>query len=994
LASKKQKTKNTSRFCRIEAGLREELNDPAAAALLHELKTLGLRPPERIRTCRLYWLEGNFQRAAAGRLARELFSDPVVERAAINEPLYAERGAHVIEVVRKPGVMDPAVESIRKALADRGLSAGHIATGRKYLFFYPRSANSAGKELLSAARKALANECIEEIWLDKPAPVHAVAGKAEFKLVRVPLAGKKDKELLEISRKGCLSLTLEEMRTIQAHYQTLGRDPTNIEMETLAQTWSEHCGHKTMRGAVDFTGPDGAKHYASLLKETVFRATQTINHPRCLSVFKDNAGVIAFDDKLALTFKVETHNHPSALEPYGGAGTGIGGVIRDTMGTGLGAKPIASTDIFCFGPPETPFSALPAGVLHPRRVMSGVVAGVRDYGNRMGIPTVNGAVHFDPRYVGNPLVFCGSLGLLPKDKLNKRARPGDLVVVLGGKTGRDGIHGATFSSIELCEDSEMLSSGAVQIGNAIEEKKVLDVLLQARDRGLYTCVTDCGAGGLSSAAGEMSEELGATIELDKVPLKYAGLTYTEIWISEAQERMVVSVPPEKWPELAKLCAAEGVEATALGVFGAAKDGQAALVLKYNGTVVGEIRMKFLHEGVPAVRRKAVWRPAKAEKRAAVSEDTAISGDTIPIAAQSGHVPGNFGSILRAILAHPTVASKQWIIRQYDHEVQARTALKPLAGIKDDGPADGAVLTPVLGQTRGAAAACGLCPQFTERDPREMARLAVDECIRNLVAVGADPENIFILDNFAWGNTSKPDQLGSLVLACEGAAEAAIAYGTPFISGKDSLNNEYSVGGKSIAIPGTLLISGLGLVADIRACVTPDLKQPGAALFMAGLTRNELGASHFNLLSGLSAQAGEMPRVDLKLAPKLHRAMHQAITRGLARSCHDLSEGGLAVAAAEMAFAGGLGARIEKGKLPAEEALPPQALLFSESPSRYLIEAAEGKEGELAALFAGLPLARVGEVLAKPALQCYGPKGELLLDEPVEKLKEAWLSCGH
>ena len=324
-------------------------------------------------------------------------------------------------------------------------------------------------------------------------------------MLQVPLIGKEDTELLETSRRGSLALSLEEMKAIQQYFQENGRNPTDIELETIAQTWSEHCRHKTMRGAVSYTGPEGTRHYASLLKETIVRATESIGHRACLSVFKDNAGVVAFDEHWALTFKVETHNHPSAIEPYGGAGTGIGGVIRDTMGTGLGAKPIANTDVFCFGMPEIRHEHLPAGSPHPRRVMAGVVAGVRDYGNRMGIPTVNGAVHFDPRYVGNPLVYAGSIGLIPRDKINKRAHSGDLIVVLGGRTGRDGIHGATFSSLELSENSEMVSSGAVQIGNAIEQKKVLDVLLKARDMELFTCLTDCGAGGLSSAVGEMGE---------------------------------------------------------------------------------------------------------------------------------------------------------------------------------------------------------------------------------------------------------------------------------------------------------------------------------------------------------------------------------------------------------------------------------------------------------------------------------------------------------
>jgi phosphoribosylformylglycinamidine synthase len=978
---------------RVEVGLREELPDPAAEGLLAQFRTLGLPPPEKARTVRLFWVEGRFGRPAAEALARELFSDPVVEKSAVNAPVYGagERKARCVEVVRKPGVMDPVVGSIRKALADRGLTASHIGTGRKFLFY----GAVADDTLRLAGRRILANESIEEVHLDREAPVHRISGQTPFKLRHVPLAGKSDAELLAVSARGCLSLSVAEMRQIEAHFAKLHRDPTDVELETIAQTWSEHCRHKTLRGIVNFAGPDGRKRYGNLLKETIVRATETIQHPACLSVFKDNAGVVAFDEKWALTFKVETHNHPSALEPYGGAGTGIGGVIRDTLGTGLGAKPIANTDVFCFGMPDEPFEKLPPGTLHPRRVMSGVVSGVRDYGNRMGIPTVNGAVHFDPRYVGNPLVYCGSLGLIPRAKIRKRARPGDLVVVIGGRTGRDGIHGATFSSIELTSESETVSSGAVQIGNAIEEKKVLDVLLQARDAKLYTCVTDCGAGGLSSAVGEMGEETGAAVDLEKVPLKYAGLSYTEVWISEAQERMVLAVPPKSWKALAKLCKDEDVEATVIGKY--AKDKM--LRLRYRGKAVGELAMKFLHGGLPEVERQAVW-PPKMCATVGLSRMCATAGlpssAALHLAGERGGANGSAGALLKKILAHPTVASKHWVVRQYDHEVQGRTVVKPLVGRRDDGPGDAAVLAPVLGSTKGVAVSNGLCPQFTELDPREMARLAVDEALRNAVAVGGDPEQTFILDNFAWGNTNKPEQLGSLVLCCEGATEAAIAYGTPFISGKDSLNNEYSVDGKAIAIPGTLLISAMAIVPDVRQCVTMDLKAAGDWLYLVGETRNELGGSHLNLVTGAPVRRGQVPRVDLARAKRTYAALHAAIRAGLVRACHDLSEGGLAVAAAEMCLAGGLGVQARLDRVPAAEGEPlaPEAKLFSESPSRFLVEVATGKHAEFEARMAGVLCACIGFVTAEPLLTLDPAtsgegREELLVRESVADLKKAW-----
>ncbi|MCW8131548.1 MAG: phosphoribosylformylglycinamidine synthase subunit PurL [Planctomycetota bacterium] len=1065
---------------RIEVGLREDQPDPAAQSVPAQFRSLGLPAPDRVRAVRIFWVEGAFDRTMAELLGRELFADPITEKAAVDAPVYGADGSFVrvpvhgaisgnayveleetvakffrskqynlifdlgevtevssagvgvfigafteaqengglvlfenirpqlrelfqslgfmdvivlaekkrpeasppprsVEIVRKPGVMDPVVASIRKALLDRGLSAGYIGTGRKYLFWGDLSDDT----LRAAGRRILANESIEEVHVDRPAPVHKISGAAEFKLVHVPLKGKDDAELAQISKLGCLSLTVPEMRSIQAHYDGLGRDPTDVELETVAQTWSEHCRHKTLKGVVNFTGPEGKKRYENLLKETIVKATESIDHPDCLSVFKDNAGVVAFDDAWAVTFKVETHNHPSAIEPYGGAGTGIGGCIRDTLGTGLGAKPIANTDVFCFGRPDASFDDLPPGTLHPRRVMHGVVSGVRDYGNRMGIPTVNGAVHFDPRYVGNPLVFCGSVGLIPRNKIAKAARSGDLIVVLGGRTGRDGIHGATFSSVELTHESETVSSGAVQIGNAIEEKKVLDVLMQARDQGLYSCVTDCGAGGLSSAIGEMGEETGADVDLDKVPLKYAGLTYTEIWISEAQERMVLAVPPERWAALKRLSDDEDVEAVAIGTY----TSDQMLRLRYNGQQVGELAMSFLHGGLPKVEREARWNGPVAPPKAAVSE------------VRPALDPGDCGAALKQILGHPTVASKEWIIRQYDHEVQGRTVLKPLTGARDDGPGDAAVITPVLGQTKGLALSNGLCPQFTDLDPREMAKLAVDEALRNAVAVGADPAKTFILDNFSWGNTSKPEQLGSLALTCDGATEAAIAFGTPFISGKDSLNNEYAVHGQPIAIPGTLLVSAMAIVPDVRACVTMDLKKAGDLIYLIGETREEMGGSHYHLVLGKSPIEGAVPRVHLAIARETYTALHLAMAQGLVRACHDLSEGGLCVAAAEMAFAGELGMQLQLNKVPipanAPQRYAPEVLLFSESPSRFLVEVTPDKQEAFERALAGIPHAQVGFVMNDPWLTIDPAAGSTrernggFVHEDILELKKAW-----
>jgi phosphoribosylformylglycinamidine synthase len=743
-------------------------------------------------------------------------------------------------------------------------------------------------------------------------------------------------------------------------------------LETVAQTWSEHCSHKTLAGRIHYRDATGERRFDNMLKQTIFAATDKIRRDLadrdwCVSVFEDNAGVVRFDEAHHVVFKVETHNHPSALEPYGGANTGIGGVIRDPMGTGLGAKPVANTDVFCFAPPDFPADLVPPGVLHPRRVMRGVVAGVRDYGNRMGIPTVNGAIYFDRRYLGNPLVYCGNIGLIPVDKARKATKEGDLIVALGGRTGRDGIHGATFSSAELTSHSETVSGGAVQIGNAITEKMLLDVLLVARDRGLYHAVTDCGAGGFSSAVGEMGEHIGAEVWLERVPLKYEGLSYTEIWISEAQERMVLSVPPDRWDELSRLCASEGVEATTIGKFVPTE----RLVLKYQDHQVADLTMEFLHDGRPPVIRDAVYTPLPAQPLVLPDRPA-----------------GDATGILLRILGSLNVASKEWVIRQYDHEVQGGSVVKPLVGVANDGPSDAAVLRPLLKSRRGLVVACGMNPLYGELDTYWMAASAIDEAVRNCVAVGADPARIAILDNFCWGNTDRPETLGSLVRAALACHDVAVALGTPFVSGKDSLNNEFRpAGGEPVSIPPSLLISALGQVDDVGRCVTMDLKEPGNLLYLIGETRNELGGSHFALVEGLSG--GLVPKVDAPRAKRVFDAIHRAIDAGLVRACHDLSEGGLAVAAAEMAFAGGLGARIALDPVPSpEDAKDPRVLLFAESNTRFLVEVRPDSAAAFQNVLQEIPHARIGAVTDTSRLEI-ACSGANVVSAELADLKEAW-----
>lgn len=941
------------------------------AAAAQDLGTSSIR---EIRASRVFLLQGDLDEAICQRAARQLLVDTLVEDFSIRRVDLPASVAdpYAVHVLFKPGVTDNVAESTLKTLTALQFPVTAVATARSYHF----AADSTQADRQRVADKLLANDAIERVQFG---PLHLTAlvlgGAYEFTLTTVPIRGMSDDELKSLSQTGQLYLSLAEMQTIRQYFVELERDPTDIELESVAQTWSEHCSHKTLKGRIRYRDERGERTFENMLKETVFAATQTIRQSLgtddwCVSVFQDNAGVVKFTDDYHACFKVETHNHPSAIEPYGGANTGLGGVIRDPLGTGLGAKPVCNTDVFCFAPPETPYAALPPGVLHPRMVAQGVVAGVRDYGNRMGIPTVNGAVFFDERYLGNPLVYCGTAAVLPVDRTEKHVQPGDYIVAVGGRTGRDGIHGATFSSAELTEESETVSGGAVQIGNAVAEKMVLDVILQARDQGLYRAITDCGAGGFSSAVGEMGEHTGAEVWLDRAPLKYAGLSYTEIWISEAQERMVLAVPPLQWEAFHAVCAAEGVEATVIGQFTDTR----RLVLKYQDRVVGDVAMAFLHDGRPPVIRDAVYTPSVVQPFTPAPRE-------------------RYDDVLLKILAAPNVCSKHWIIRQYDHEVQAGSVVKPLVGAACDGPSDAAVVRPLLSSPKALVLSNGMNPCYGDLDPYWMAAAAIDEAVRNCVAVGADPQRIAILDNFCWGNTERPETLGTLVRAALACHDVAIAYGLPFISGKDSLNNEFSYQGadgtrKTVAIPSSLLISAMGQMDDATRAVTMDLKTPGHVVYLVGTTRVEMGGSHFGLVTGETG--GEMPRVDLQLAPQIFAALHRAIHAGSVRSCHDLSEGGLAVAAAEMAFAGGWGLELDVSQLAARDGLSEAATwLFSESTTRFLVEVANDRTQEFESALAGLPCLAVGTVAAHDRVQIVGPAGRLLVDSRLADLKAAW-----
>jgi phosphoribosylformylglycinamidine synthase len=984
---------------RVEVRPRRGHHDPRGQAVQRAIESLGLaRQPRKVEHAAVYLIEGGLSSQEMDRVANELLADCVTQTAEIHASNRASRptvapGSAVVEVHPLPGVTDPAAESVQAAILALTGRTVHVRTGDRY------DLHGVDKMVAkTVGERLLANAVIHAIHTEPYFPSAFPTGKPYVLAVRsVNITRLGDAELEKLSREGHLFLSLDEMKAIQAEYRRLGREPREIELETLAQTWSEHCVHKTLKSTVRYremsadpafegqwslaadakgrpnheVSADGTVLVKNLLKSTVAASTHELiadGIDWCLSVFVDNSGVVAFDDEDAVCFKCETHNRPSAIEPYGGAATGIGGCIRDIIGTGLGAKPIAATDVFCVAYPDV--AEVPQGCLDPKRVLTQVVAGVRDYGNRMGIPTLNGAVYFDDNYVGNPLVYCGCIGLMPRSCVKGATKAGDAIIAVGGRTGRDGIHGATFSSAELTDKHADEFSHAVQIGNAITEKKVLDAILAMRDRAegpLYNGLTDCGAGGFSSAIGEMAGEIGATVHLDRAPTKYDGLSPTEVWISEAQERLVLAVSAANIEELARICADHGVEWCNLGTFGNANaDGTHDIALLWHGTEVGRLSCEFLHGAIPMPVREAVWDASWAAQQRAPRRAPVFSRDAV-------QAPADAFRVLEALLAHPNIASKSWIIRQYDHEVQGSSVLKPLVGepvgTSGGGPGDAAVIRPKKGSDRALAIGNGLATGLGS-DPYAMAIAAIDECVRNLVCVGADPTRIAILDNFCWPSCKDPRNMGALVRACEGCYDAAKAYRTPFISGKDSLNNQFvTEDGRTIQIPPTLLISGFAPVEKDTGAVSMDAKQAGSKLVIVGTTTNRLGGSHFALLTALAN--ARIPAPSLADGPKHAAAVARAIRKGVVRSAHDCSEGGLLVAASEMAFSGGLGLALDLDAMPVEGDVPMLARCFAEDASRYLLEVDEKDLRKLAKELGDVPHAVIGSFNASGELSLAG-----------------------
>jgi phosphoribosylformylglycinamidine synthase subunit PurSL len=919
--------------------------DARAKTLQAELEqSLGAGRVRGIQVIDAYTIDKGFSAEEVGKISLML-TNPVTEQSTYyrslpeRKPSWQEQVDWSIEIGFLPGVTDnvatTARESIEDLLRTNFEQREAVYTSRIYLVSGDLDQDQAEK-----VGSSLANALIQRIHI-KDKSTYNRDGGMDIVVPRVNLSEQpssievnlnvSDEELEKIgqagiasqdgSRRGPLALDLTSMKTIQEYFKKLGRNPSDLELESIAQTWSEHCKHTIFANPLD-------EIKEGIYKKYIKGATQKIRQQKgdrdlCVSVFTDNSGAFKFDDNYLVTHKAETHNSPSALDPFGGSITGIVGVNRDTIGTALGAKPILNTYGFCLADPNDtePIYRDAAGtspMLSPRKIMNGVIAGVNSGGNQSGIPTPQGFLYFNERYKGKPLVFVGTVGLIPKEVAGKpshlkKAEPGDLVVVVGGRVGLDGIHGATFSSTALDSGSP---ATAVQIGDPITQKKLSDAIVkEARDQELYRSITDNGAGGISCSVAEMAKEAGGfKVQLEKVPLKYPGLDPWQIWISESQERMTLAVPPEKWEAFNSLMKRRGVEATVIGEF--TRDGRCYVT--YNGNSVMDMDMEFLHDGLP-IRQLT-------------------SSYTKPHQEEPRRLNDNHRETLLGMLARQNVASTSFVSGQYDHEVQATSVLKPLQG-RGMVNAEATVIRPVLTSNRGVGVSQGLYPTYSDIDPYAMAACSIDTAIRNLVAVGIDPDTISLLDNFCWCSSNDPERLGQLKLAAQACYDLALAYETPYISGKDSMFNDFKGYDHNhqpikISIPPTLLVSSIGIIADATKSVSIDPKVAGDHVYIIGETNEELGASEYFAYLG-NALGNTTPRVNASKNRRLYECLAKAIDAGLVASSISVTRGGLGVALAKMVIAAKIGLDINLESLPGD-ARQTDSKLYSESQGRIVV----------------------------------------------------------
>lgn len=925
----------------------------------------------------VYRLEG-ITKQQAETLAKKLFSEELNQIYSINKSLL-DGVRHVIEIAYKPGVMNPEVASIIKAAKDLGIFLTACDSSKEYAFY-----GKSGKDDIEhiVQKLNLLNPTIE--YIVKTPPKTLLIKGAVGKTTTIPFRAMSDGELLGLS-KDKLFLNLEEMKVIQRYFKKIKRDPTDCELETIAQTWSEHCAHKTFKAALVVDGKPKEPLITRIKKEALKHKKDIV------SAFVDNSGVMDFYDNWAVCGKVETHNSPSAIEPYGGAMTGSGGVFRDILGTGRGAKTIISTDMFCFANPDMEQKKLPEGTLPPKYLLKRVVTGVQDYGNRMGIPTNNGSVHFHDDFRAKPTIIVGAYGILPKRKARKgKPKIGDIVVAVGGRTGRDGIHGATFSSAEMTDKTVSVHSSSVQIGNAIEEKRMFDAILEARDKNLIRAITDCGAGGFSSAIGEMGEKTGVTVHLEKAPLKYQGLSPREIWISESQERMILAIPKTKFTAFKKICKKYNVEVTNLGFF----DGGKKLKVYYKKEKVCDLTMKFLHHGLPQRTMIA--------KKSLTSEEPVLSPRRWPHGLLRGgpRSQKDWLFLLKKVLSHGNVCSKEPIVRLYDHSVQGTNSLQPFTGERLDGPNDAVVIRPLLNKPYGMIVSHGLNPVLNKVDPYWGSIWAAAEAISNYVAVGGNYKDASLINNYIWPFPDE-ESLWSLDKSVDAVCDFMKTLKIPVISGKDSLSSTYrGTDGTVIKIPPVLCISVFGKIKDVSKTVSSDFKKENSVIILVGkMDLERMGGSTY-IEQWNNQTMDNIPHVNLKLLPKTLNTIHQGIQSGKILSCHDISEGGLITALFEMCVGGNFGAEIHLGgvhtatpevvlrprRTSGVNELRPDYFLFNETAGTFLVEVEDEKTAQK--LFKNVPFLILGRTQKEQKIKVLQNK-KTLFSVGVEPLKKAW-----
>lgn len=896
-------------------------------------KELGLKNLENIEEYRILWIKSPESRKKIEKVLLEWIVDEKEEKI-----LDLNKMNNSFEITYHFGVKDPESEEIEKIFHEKNIIA-KVKRGKKIII----KGNLNNREIEYFAKKTLYNPVIETFKEEIINPFFEPS-EIEPEIETLQITNLNIKELSKLSKEKHFYLLKEEMKIIRNFYRKIKREPTLIELETFAQMWSEHCAHKTFKGEIIY----GNKKI-SLLKE-IKKISEKNKKNFCQVLFKDNAGIFRFDKKFSICAKVETHNHPSAIEPYGGASTGIGGVIRDILGAGLGGKPIANIDVFCVYNLDIKHEELPEKILHPKRILKGVVKGVEDYGNRMGIPTVCGGVIYEREYLTNPLVFCGTIGIIPSKFVRKKIKPGNFIILAGGKTGKDGIHGATFSSAELTETSEEVHISAVQIGDPITEKKILDAILEARDEKLFNFITDVGGGGLSSAITENVYPFGAEIYLDRVPLKYKGLTPREIWISESQERMILFTDKKNVEKLKEIFEKHNVKVTILGEV--KNDGK--LKLLYKNKIFGEIDIKFIHEKRPVIKRKI--EKLKIKENKFIPEKLNLN---------------TFKEICLKILSSPNIRSKEEIIKRYDHEVQGKTFKKPLEGKTLKSPFDGSIIKPLRDSKRALSICVGIKPSYSKISPFHSAINAVDEVMRSLISKGVNPKKIVLLDNFCFASPENKRTLQEIVESVLGAIEGAKLYRVPFISGKDSLYNESKIKNRKYKILPTTLITGIGIIDNEKIIPSSYFKKINNPVYVIGKTNlKEIGGSEFLKIKKIYKK-GIVPKVYPEKFMKIYNKIYMSLKRGIIESTHDVSEGGIFIALCEMCFALKRGINIDLKNIKR-----PDLFLFSESAGRIIAEVKKEKENEFLSLFKNLPFHKLGTINESGIIKIIRDNGEI------------------